>query len=67
MKTILLCAAFLMLTTTAHAKAVSCTISTIKDQVITLECTGKTVHLKVGQKVSIKELKKKKTKEIEGC
>ena len=61
MKTILLCASFLMLTTVAHAKSVNCTVTSIQGKEVQLQCKDKKKSLKVGQKVRVK------IKGIEGC
>ncbi len=65
MKTLLLItAAFFMLTATVQAKSISCTVSTVKDNVVTLDCQGKSIKLEEGQQVKVKAAKKKA---IEGC
>lgn len=67
MKTILFFVAALMLTTTAHAKTVPCTVTSIKDRTVTVECQGKTISLETGQKVRVKEYKKKTRRVLESC
>lgn len=67
MKTALLTtAAILMLATTSQAKTVSCTVTTVQNEMVTLDCTGTTTGFKIGQKVSVKG-KKSRKKAIEGC
>ncbi len=60
-------AALLMFSANVQAKAVTCTVSSVKDQVITLHCKNNVSILETGQQVRVKELKKKKEKVIEGC
>jgi hypothetical protein len=67
MKTILFFVAALMLTTTAQAKTVSCTIASIKGRIVTIECQGKTISLETGQKIRVKEYKKKTRRILESC
>ena len=66
-KTTLLLATIAMFTLTSSvALAVSgkCTVTEIKDSVVTLDCGDTAAKMKVGDKVKVKTAKKKA---IEGC
>lgn len=68
MKTICyITAALLMFSANVQAKSVICTVVSVKDPVVTLHCQNNVSILETGQQVTVKELKKKKEKVIEGC
>lgn len=60
-------AALLLFSANVQAKPVPCTVATIKNQMVTLNCQQTESILEIGQRVTVKEVKKKEKKVIEGC
>ncbi len=60
-------AALLLCSANVQAKPTPCTVASIKEQVVTLNCQHTDNILEIGQRVTVQELKKKEKKVIEGC